>query len=145
MAGVPRFAQKRTRVHAASLGEYAPDAAVRAGRAQGAREVALVDELGRRESYGRLVQRRRVGGYLVQLADDTGRGMWWVVAVRVDPPRQVLAGPLSREALGRDTPVRRRHRRGTRPEWRRAAAGAATTMRRRGSVVRERTPVTTSS
>ena len=83
-----RSARRFTRVHAASRGEYAPDVAVREGRV----EVVLRDETGRRESYGRLVQRRRVGGYLVQLAADTSRGMWWVVGVRLDPPRQVLAG-----------------------------------------------------
>jgi|EndMetStandDraft_4_1072995.scaffolds.fasta_scaffold00912_20 hypothetical protein len=80
--------RKSTRVHAASLGEYAPDAAVHEGRV----EVVLVTEHGRRESYGRLIRRRRVGDYLVQLTDDAVRGMWWVVAVRVDPPRQVLIG-----------------------------------------------------
>lgn len=80
----PRF----TRIHLASLGEYAPDGAVRDGRV----EVVLRDETGRRESYGRLVQRRRVGAYLVQLADDTSRGMWWVVGVRLDPSRQVIVG-----------------------------------------------------
>lgn len=77
----------RTRVHGASLGEYAPDAAVREGRV----EVVLVDEDGRK-SYGRLIARSHVGGYLVELADDAARGMWWVVAVRIDPPRQVLIG-----------------------------------------------------
>jgi hypothetical protein len=84
--------RRSTKVHAASLGEYAPDAAVRAGRV----EVVLVDEAGRRESYGRLVGRRRVGGYLVQLADDVVGGMWWVVAARVDPPRQVFIGFVRR-------------------------------------------------
>lgn len=77
-----------TKIHAASLGEYAPAAAVRGGRV----EVVLVNEDGRRESYGRLVRRRRVGGYLVQLADDTVRGMWWIVAVRLEPPRQIFMG-----------------------------------------------------
>lgn len=77
-----------TKIHAASLGEYAPAAAVREGRV----EVVLVDEAGRRESYGRLVRRRRVGGYLVQLAEDSARGMWWIVAVRLNPPRQILIG-----------------------------------------------------
>jgi hypothetical protein len=78
----------RTKVHAASLGEYAPDAAVLEGRV----EVVLKDEDGRRKSYGRLVARRYVGDFLVELADDASQGMWWVVAVRVDPPRQVLIG-----------------------------------------------------
>lgn len=40
------------------------------------------------------VKRRRVGGCLVQLADDVVRGMWWIVAVRMAPPRQVLVGFL---------------------------------------------------
>ena len=81
--------RRSTRVHAASLGEYAPPAAVREGRV----EVVLVDdETGRQESYGRLVKRRHVGSYLVQLADDVLRGMWWIIAVRVDPPRQVFIG-----------------------------------------------------
>lgn len=83
-----RAARRSTRGHAASLGEYAPPAAVREGRV----EVVLIDETGRRESYGCLVKRRRVGGYLVELADDVLRGMWWVVAVRVAPARQVLVG-----------------------------------------------------
>jgi len=43
-------------------------------------------------SYGRLVERRHVGGYLVQLTDDALRGMWWIVGVRVDPPRQIFIG-----------------------------------------------------
>ena len=77
-----------TRVHAASRGEYAPAAAVRGGRV----EVVLVNERGRRESYGRLVERRRVGGYLVQLTDDVLRGMWWIIGVRVGAPRQVFIG-----------------------------------------------------
>jgi hypothetical protein len=81
-------ARRSTKVHAASLGEYAPSDAVREGRV----EVVLVDETGRQESYGRLVKRRRVGGYLVQLADDAVRGLWWIVAVRMAPPRQVLVG-----------------------------------------------------
>jgi hypothetical protein len=83
-----RPTRRSTKIHAASLGEFAPDAAVREQRV----EVVLVDEDGRREGYGRLVERRRVGDYLVELADDGVRGMWWVVAVRLDPPRQVLAG-----------------------------------------------------
>jgi hypothetical protein len=81
-------ARRSTKVHAASLGEYAPSDAVREGRV----EVVLVDETGRQESYGRLVKRRHVGGYLVQLAVDVIREMWWVVASRVAPPRQVLVG-----------------------------------------------------
>ncbi len=52
----------------------------------------LVDESGRRESYGTLVRRRVVGGYLVELADDAARGMWWVIAVRTDLPRHVIMG-----------------------------------------------------
>ncbi len=90
--GNKKTTRRFTRVHAASLGEYAPDAAVREGRV----EVVLVNEDGRRESYGRLVGRRRVGGYLVQLANDVAGGMWWVVAVRVSPPRQVLIGFVRR-------------------------------------------------
>ena len=76
------------RVHAASLGVFASSAAVREGRV----EVVLVDAKGRRESYGRLVARRRVGSYLVQLADDVPHGMWWVLGIRVEPPRQVFMG-----------------------------------------------------
>jgi hypothetical protein len=70
------------------LCEYAPDAAVRGQRV----EVVLVDETGRRKSYGRLVARRHAGGYLVELADDVAGAMWWILAVRVTPPRQVLVG-----------------------------------------------------
>jgi hypothetical protein len=81
-------ATRLTKIHAASLGEFAPDVAVREGRV----EVVLVDEVGQRKGYGQLVTRRHVGGYLVQLANNDSRGMWWVVAVRLDPPRQVLAG-----------------------------------------------------
>ena len=80
--------RKSTKIHAASLGEFAPDAAVRERRV----EVVLVDGAGRRKGYGRLVERRRVGGYLVELADDGVRGMWWVVAVRLSPPRRVIVG-----------------------------------------------------
>ena len=87
-----RSVWRSTRVHAASRSEYAPDAAVREGRV----EVVLVDDAGRRQGYGRLVRRRRVGGYLVQLADDVAGGMWWVVAARVDPPRQVFIGFVRR-------------------------------------------------
>ena len=78
----------RTKIHSASLGAYASDAAVREKRV----EVVLVDENGRRVSYGRLVARRHVGGYLVEFTDDDTGGMWWIVAVRVDPPRHVLIG-----------------------------------------------------
>lgn len=83
-----RTVQRSTGVHAASLGEYAPDTAVHAGRV----EVMLVNEDGRRESYGRLVSRRSAGSYLVQLTDDAVRGMQWVVATRVEPPRMVFIG-----------------------------------------------------
>ena len=83
-----RPARESTKIYAASLGKFAPDVAVREGRV----EVVLVNETGQRQSYGRLVARRQVGGYLVQLADDSTRGMWWVVAVSLTPPRNILVG-----------------------------------------------------
>ena len=36
----------------------------------GSVEVGLAEEVGRQECYSRLVKRRHVGSYLVQLADD---------------------------------------------------------------------------
>lgn len=77
-----------TKIHRASLGEHAPANAVREGRV----EIVLADATGRRQSYGRLVERRQIGGYLVQLTDDVRQGMWWIVAVRLDPARQMVIG-----------------------------------------------------
>lgn len=83
-----RRAGAADKIHVASWGIYAPDVAVRERRV----EVVLVDELGRRTHFGQLVKRRRVGGYLVELADDTRHGMWWILAAREDPPHTVLIG-----------------------------------------------------
>lgn len=79
---------KAPKIHVASRGEFASDAAVRERRV----EVVIVNKHGQRESYGQLVQRRHVGGYLVELTDDAVRGMWWVIAVRDTPPRSVFLG-----------------------------------------------------
>ena len=92
---MPKF----TKIHRTHLGELAPDHAVAERRV----EIVLLDDSGRRESYGRLVERRRVGGYLVQLTDDVVRGMRWIVATHVatcaDPPRQMISGlPRRRSA-----------------------------------------------
>lgn len=72
----------KKKIHRASHGDHAPDDAVRERRV----EVVLVDEAGAGHSYGWLVERRTVGQYLVELTDDTERGLWWVVVVRTSPP-----------------------------------------------------------
>lgn len=94
-----RSGRRVAKIHRAHLGELAPDDAVADGRV----EIVLLDDSGHRESYGRLVERRRVGEYLVQLTDDVPRGMRWIVATRVatsaDPPRQMISGlPRRRSA-----------------------------------------------
>ncbi|HWW76132.1 MAG TPA: hypothetical protein VNZ44_12080 [Pyrinomonadaceae bacterium] len=58
----------------------------------GRAEIVIRDNAGRGVSYGRLVDSRLVDGYLVRFTDDAVHGMWWVIAVRGDPPHSVVVG-----------------------------------------------------
>jgi len=68
--------------HVVHRGELASDAAVDEGRV----EVVLADPAtGERESYGRIVRRRRCGKYRLRLARDLGLDLWWIVAIDERP------------------------------------------------------------
>lgn len=82
--------QRRGQIdHVIHRGELAPEDAVREGRV----EVVLVDpETGARTSHGVLIRRRSCGAYQLRLTHDAGASLWWIVAVRGDPPHVVTLG-----------------------------------------------------